>query len=79
MGISSVKFDKEKLIAVNQEIVVYDSENKELKNTINNKNIVKIEDVPNHVVNAFISIEDKDFLNIMGLIISVLQRQCLTT
>lgn len=67
MGISSVKFDKEKLIAVNQEIVVYDSENKELKNTISNKNIVKIEDVPNHVVNAFISIEDKDFFKHNGL------------
>ena len=67
MGISSVKFDKEKLIAVNQEIVVYNDDNVELKNTISNKNIVKIEDVPNHVVNAFISIEDKDFFKHNGL------------
>lgn len=67
MGISSVKFDKEKLIAVNQEIVVYNDDNVELKNTISNKSIVKIEDVPNHVVNAFISIEDKDFFKHNGL------------
>lgn len=67
MGISSVKFDKEKLIAVNQEIVVYNDDNIELKNTISNKSIVKIEDVPNHVVNAFISIEDKDFFKHNGL------------
>lgn len=67
MGISSVKFDKEKLIAVNQEIVVYNDDNVELKNTISNKSIVKIGDVPNHVVNAFISIEDKDFFKHNGL------------
>lgn len=67
MGISSVKFDKEKLIAVNQEIVVYNDDNVELKNTISNKSIVEIEDVPNHVINAFISIEDKDFFKHNGL------------
>ena len=67
MGINKVKFDKEKLITVNQEVVMYDTNNNVIENNITNKNIVHIEDLSNNTINAFISIEDKTFFKHKGL------------
>lgn len=67
MGISKVKFNKEKLIAVNNEIVVFNNNEEKLQNKVSGKNIVSIEEIPNNVINAFISIEDKDFFKHNGL------------
>lgn len=67
MGTNNVKFDKEKLIAANQEICVFDDYNKELENNITSKNIVNVADLSNNTINAFISIEDKAFFKHKGL------------
>ncbi len=61
MGTNNVKFDKEKLIATNQEIVVLDKENNVIENNISSKNLVKVEELNNHTINAFLSIEGKSF------------------
>lgn len=67
MGTNNVKFDKDKLVAVNQEIVVFDGDDVELENEVSNKNIVNIEDLSYNTINAFISIEDKSFFQHNGL------------
>ena len=67
MGISDVKFDKNKLLTVNNEVVIFDKDNNKIESNSNIKTTVNIEDLPNHVINAFISIEDKKFFKHNGL------------
>ena len=45
MGINKVKFDKEKLMTVNQEVVIYDKNNEKLDNNITDKTVVSVEDL----------------------------------
>lgn len=63
-----VKFDKNKLAEYSSKIEFYDCQNKLIKqkNTFNSK-YVKIENLPQHVKDAFISIEDKQFYTHKGL------------
>ena len=67
MGINKVKFDKEKLMTVNQEVVIYDKNNEKLDNNITDKTVVSVEDLSSNTINAFISIEDKQFFKHKGL------------
>lgn len=67
MGISDAKFDKEKLILSSREAVVFDFNNNEIKNTVETKKIVSLDQMPQNLIDAFISIEDKDFFKHTGL------------
>ncbi len=67
MGINAIKFDKQKLISSVSECVVYDINNNELNSITNNKKVVSIEDLPQNLINAFVSIEDKQFFKHKGL------------
>ena len=67
MRFSDVKFDKNKLLTISQEVVVYDNNNELVTSKSNEKTTVNIENIPNNVINAFISIEDKNFFNHNGL------------
>ncbi len=64
---SNVTFDKNKLLTVNNELIVFDKDNNKIESTANEKTTVNIEELPNHVINAFISIEDKKFFEHKGL------------
>ncbi len=63
-----VKFSPSKLQEVTSKIEFFDNENTPIKeeNSFNSK-FVKITSLPNHVKEAFISIEDKEFYNHKGL------------
>lgn len=63
-----VRFDEQKLVQASLKIEFFDSENRPIKeeNSFNNK-YIKLSQIPNHVKDAFISIEDKDFYNHKGL------------
>lgn len=63
----TVKFDKEKLIVANQEIAVFDGQNNEIQSDISRKNLINIEELSQHTINAFVSIEDKSFFEHKGL------------
>lgn len=67
MGISNVKFDKNKLLTISQEVAVFSASNNAIESDVNSKTTIEIEDLPNHVINAFISIEDKRFFEHNGL------------
>lgn len=67
MKVNSVKFDKEKLLTVNQEIAIFNENNEQVVSKVNDKTTIEIEEIPNHVINAFISIEDKKFFEHNGL------------
>ena len=67
MGVSKVEFNKEKLIMANQEIAVFNDNNEQLKSSSTTKNLIKIDEVPDHIINAFVSIEDKKFFEHNGL------------
>ncbi len=64
---SNIKFDKNKLNYENAEISVFNNNLKPLNdNSIKLKNITANE-VPKNVINAFISVEDKNFYNHKGV------------
>lgn len=67
MGISSVKFDKEKLISAHYETVVFDKDNFEIENTVESKKVVSLDEMPQDLISAFVSIEDKKFFEHNGL------------
>ena len=67
MKINSVKFDKDKLLTINQEITIFNNNDEQVVSKLNDKTIIEIEEIPNHVINAFISIEDKKFFEHNGL------------
>ena len=67
MGISSVKFDKEKLISSSYQTVVYNIDDNEIENTVESKKVVSIDEMPQDLINAFVSIEDKKFFEHNGL------------
>lgn len=63
----SVQFDKTMLQEVNTSIDIYDIQNKKINDKIGKKALVRYEELPNYVKNAFVSIEDKDFYKHNGL------------
>ncbi|MGN1222484.1 MAG: transglycosylase domain-containing protein, partial [Christensenellales bacterium] len=56
-----VQFNKELLQEANATIDIYDINNEKINDEIGKKALVKYEELPNYVKNAFVSIEDKDF------------------
>ncbi len=62
----NVNFDKNLLISSSSKIEIYNKNNELIKNNSSNK-IIDYENLPSHVKNAFISIEDKQFYNHHGL------------
>ena len=64
---SSVSLDKNKLNFSSSVVKVFDNYNKQIKpSLIENKNVV-FEEIPKNVINAFISIEDKNFYSHKGI------------
>lgn len=64
---SSVSFDKELLQEANTTIDIFDQSNNKINATNGKKALVAYEELPNHVKDAFISIEDKNFYSHNGL------------
>ena len=62
-----VKFDREMLLAQNNSIDIFDSSGNKINANSGKKARVKINELPNYVVSAFVSIEDKDFYKHHGL------------
>lgn len=62
-----VQFNKELLQEANSTIDIYDINNEKINDEIGKKALVKYEELPDYVKNAFVSIEDKDFYKHNGL------------
>lgn len=62
-----VQFDKELLQEANTSIDIYNSQNQKINDTVGKKALVRYEELPDYVKNAFVSIEDKDFYKHNGL------------
>ncbi len=64
---TTIKFDRSKLSYVNTQVKIFDNDNKEI--LINNEQVkdIQLNEVPSHLKNAFISIEDKQFYRHKGL------------
>lgn len=60
-------FDKELLQEANTTIDIYDTQNNKINAHIGKKALVKYDELPAYVKNAFVSIEDKDFYKHNGL------------
>ena len=64
---NNVKFDKDMLIAQNSTIDIYNQQNEKINAKTGKKAIIKYDELPKYVVDAFVSIEDKDFYKHKGL------------
>ncbi len=62
-----VKFDINKIKYSNVSIELYDNNNRPIKDASYGTSFVKLNTLNNYTINAFISIEDKDFYNHNGL------------
>lgn len=63
---SGVKFDKDKLSTTSTQITIFDNEGRGISNNYVKTNI-KIEEIPQSTIDAFTSIEDKNFYKHHGL------------
>lgn len=63
---NTVTFDKDLLISASSKIEIYNNDNELVKNNSYNK-VCEIEELPDYVKNAFISIEDKKFYTHNGI------------
>lgn len=63
---SSIRFNKNKLTYANSQIKLYDINDKLISNENENSNI-ELKDIPTHLKDAFISIEDKSFFKHSGV------------
>ena len=66
-NMASVQFDKGKLQFVSSKITLLDSDNEIINDENHSSKIADINEVPQYVVDAFVSIEDKDFYKHNGL------------
>ena len=64
---SNVVFDKEKLLAINTTIDIYDTDNSKINELSGRRALINIEELPKYVPASFVSIEDKDFYRHHGL------------
>ena len=66
-SLSDIKLDKTKLDTLNRQIEIFDNKNEIIDSKeYSNKNI-NIEEIPNYVIDAFVSIEDKNFYKHKGI------------
>jgi len=63
---NEISFDKNLLLSANSKIEIYNNNEKLIKNNSLNK-VIDINEIPEYVKNAFISIEDKTFYKHKGL------------
>ncbi len=67
-GLSSVKFDKTALDYINTQVSIYDKNNQLIQNDyLSTKQVVSLDKIPQHVKDAFVSIEDHNFYSHKGL------------
>ncbi len=65
---SRVKFDKTALQFANTKVSVYDKNNQELDNQyLSSRKYISLNQVPDYVVQAFVSVEDKNFYTHKGI------------
>lgn len=64
---SNVKLDKNKLIDLDKKITLYDSAYEKINEEVSDISTTEINQIPSHVKNAFISIEDKRFYSHKGI------------
>ena len=64
---TNVKFDSEMLMAQNNTIDIFDDFGNKINSQTGKKARIKIEELPQYVPDAFVSIEDKDFYKHHGL------------
>lgn len=64
---SDVEFNKELLQEANSTINIYDVNNNRINKESGKKALITYDEIPGYVVDAFVSIEDKDFYNHKGL------------
>lgn len=64
---SNVKLQENKLIDLQRSITYYDCNGQIIAEQVNGKTICEIEKIPEHTLNAFISIEDKRFYSHNGV------------
>ena len=64
---NKVSFDINKIKHTNLNISVYDNQNRIIKNTDNSNNFIKLNTLNDYTLQAFISIEDKDFYSHSGV------------
>lgn len=66
-NLSSTKFDKSKLNYLTSQAQVYSLSNKPIKQNIEQTKIVTYSNIPQHVIDAFVSVEDKSFFTHNGI------------
>ena len=64
---SNIKLDESKLINLERTVTYYDSSGKVFAEEVNGKTISEIDKIPEHTLNAFVSIEDKRFYKHNGI------------
>jgi penicillin-binding protein 1A len=63
------ELDKERLVNVNKTITILDKNGNTVSDPLyeDNKTYIKLSDIPTHVINAFIAVEDKRFFSHNGV------------
>ncbi len=64
---AEIPFDKLKIIDSTLKVSLFDSNMAPINNTYINGEYIKLESIPKHTIDAFLSIEDKNFYNHNGL------------
>lgn len=64
---AGAKLDERKFLSTNNAVIYYDCENNILTEKVGENSVADIKDIPNHVKNAFIAIEDKRFYSHKGI------------
>ena len=64
---SSVKFDKNKLLYTTTQVEIFDNQDNKIKSNAKMNRNTDAQDIPQHVIDAFVSIEDKSFYTHHGI------------
>ena len=64
---SSITFDKTKLSYINTQIKIFDNKKKPVSSNTNLVKNITFNDIPENLINAFVSIEDKNFFKHNGI------------
>lgn len=62
-----VKLNKIKLVDMGNKITLYDNFNKQIEDNVDGKKVTNLSNIPKHVLDAFVSIEDKRFYQHNGI------------
>ena len=64
---SSITFDKTKLSYINTQVEIFDNNNNPVSNNTNLVKNITFNSIPKNLINAFVSIEDKNFFKHNGI------------